>query len=277
MHPDSNTKLYCLFGRPATHSLSPAMHNAAFAHTGLNSVYLAFEPAALSGAISAMKTLPIHGASITIPFKTDVLEYIDIIDPLAARIGSVNTLHNIDGRITGYNTDGYGALLALSGGGINVNNSSILVIGNGGSARAIAFTLLNEGSKVVIAGRNQEKIDALGADLKKYFSKVEQILLNRLDMKFISTINIIINTTPVGMSPGIDECPLPEGMILPHHTVMDIVYSPLVTKLLSLAAAKGCKTISGIQMLLYQGAKQFEIWTGLKAPVSIMENALRHK
>jgi len=274
MNINAHTKLYCIFGSPVKHSLSPAMHNAAFAETGLNAAYMAFEPESIEGAILAMRALPIYGASITIPFKTDVMPYLDSIDPLAMKIGSVNTLKNIDGAITGYNTDGYGAMLSLEQNGIKVKGANVLILGNGGSARAIAFTLLQENTSVFIAGRNRARMLSLVDDLKKYFDQVDCILLNEITPDFTARMDIIINTTPIGMDPDPDTTPIDENLIHKSNTIMDIVYSPPVTRLLDAGIRKGCNTIRGVDMLFYQGVKQFEIWTGKLAPVEVMRNAI---
>lgn len=277
MNINAHTKLYCIFGSPVKHSMSPAMHNAAFTEAGLNAAYMAFEPDSIEGAIQAMRGLPIYGASVTIPFKTVVMPYLDRIDPLAEKIGSVNTLKNIDGTITGYNTDGYGAMLSLEQNGIKVKGANILVLGNGGSARAIAFTLLQENARVIIAGRNSARIQPLIDDLKKNSGQAECILLNELTADFTAGMDIIINTTPIGMTPDTDKTPIDENLIHKTNSIMDIVYSPPVTRLLDAGMRKGCNTIHGLNMLLYQGVKQFEIWTGKPAPVKVMKNALKNE
>jgi len=270
----AGTRLCCIFGRPVAHSLSPAMQNAAFESAGIDAVYLAFEPSSIDAAIGAMRALPIHGASVTIPFKTEIMPLLDAIDPLAEKIGAVNTLLHSGGRIIGDNTDGHGASLALAGKGVAVRGARVLIVGNGGSARAIAFTLLEEGGSVCIAGRNGGRVAALAGDLQRHFSGVDCLLLRDLTPEFTEDINIIINATPVGMAPRADERPRDASLLHRHHAVMDIVYSPRTTKLLSLSAAKGCATVGGIDMLLHQGARQFEIWTGKPAPLEAMRKAL---
>jgi shikimate dehydrogenase len=272
---NANTKLFCIFGNPVKHSLSPVMQNTAFKAAGLDAVYLAFEIENIKDGISAMRTLNISGASITIPFKNDVIAYLDEIDPLAEEIGSVNTLLNINGKIAGYNTDGFGALNALKNNNVEVDNSKVLLIGNGGSARAIAFTLLQTGADVTIAGRNIEKIISLVNDIKSKGKKTEYILINDISPDLMKDIDIIINTTPIGMTPKINESPIEEKLILNKHIVFDIVYSPDMTKLLQSAKNKKCKIVHGIEMLINQGAKQFELWTGETAPVSLMRSSIK--
>ena len=270
----SDTEIYCIFGNPVKHSLSPVMQNAAFSHTGTNAIYLAFKINNLSEAISAMKTLNIQGASITIPFKVDVIEFLDNIAPEADKIGSVNTLHNVNGNITGYNTDGFGALDALINTNVIVENSNILIIGNGGSARAIAFTMLAHKANITIAGRSKERIIALTNDLQKHYNNTASIPIKEITVDFMKKIDIVINTTPIGMSPDINNMPVSEKLILNKHTVFDIIYSPDITKLIQCGINKSAGIVRGIEMLLYQGVRQFEIWTGEKAPVHIMRQAI---
>jgi shikimate dehydrogenase len=270
----NKTRLYCIFGNPVGHSLSPAMHNAAFRHLNIDAVYLAFQPDSIEGAVRAMRALPIMGASVTIPFKRVVMDFIDEIDPLASDIGSVNTLTNAGGKIRGCNTDGFGALESLKENGIGITGSVVLILGNGGSARSIAFTLLTQGSSVIIAGRDPERIAGLSNDLRKKHEKVSHIPISGLSPDSMRGIDVIINTTPIGMEPDTDKSPINENLLMKNHTVFDIVYKPEITTLLKAAASAGCRVINGSGMLLHQGAKQFEIWTGSRAPIDIMRKAI---
>ncbi len=270
---NSRTELYCIFGSPVRHSISPAIHNAAFSETGIDAVYLAFEPSSIGAAVFSMKTLGIRGASVTIPFKIEVCEHCDEIDPLAADIGSVNTLLNSGGRVKGYNTDGYGAVRSIEQRGISPGGKSCLILGNGGSARAIAFTMAKHGASVIIAGRNEERVLNLAGDLRKTHPEVRYALLNSIDRGFMETVDIIINTTPIGMTPDIDSVPIDIGCINNRHVVFDIVYAPHETRLLAAARKKGCPVVFGIDMLVMQGARQFEIWTGIDAPLETMRRA----
>ena len=270
---NSSTGLYCVFGSPVSHSVSPVMHNAAFSETGLNAVYLAFEPSSIEGAIRSIRELGIRGASITIPFKIEALRHVDTVDPHAAEIGSVNTIVNRDGSLTGHNTDGPGAVRALERANVRTEGSTCLVIGNGGSARAIAATLAARGARIIITGRNPERIRALAAAVGRSAS-ARAVELGALDRALMDTVDVIINTTPVGMAPQAEAIPLPEDLLAPRHTVFDIVYAPHNTVLLSAARRRGCVVVHGIEMLLHQGARQFELWTGLAAPVEIMRRAI---
>lgn len=270
---NSTTGLYCIFGRPVSHSISPVMHNAAFREAGINSVYVAFEPASIEGAMRAMKEIGIRGASVTIPFKIEALRHADAVDPLASGIGSINTLLNNNGVLTGYNTDGIGAVSALEQENIAIEGSTCLIIGNGGSARAIAATLASRGARIIITGRNGERISGLAAGIRGA-EPARALLLAALDRGLMDTIDIIINTTPVGMAPDTEEIPLPENLLSPHHAVFDIVYAPHTTRLIAAASARGCVVVHGIEMLLHQGARQFELWTGTPAPVDAMRRAI---
>ncbi|HPQ54396.1 MAG TPA: shikimate dehydrogenase [Spirochaetota bacterium] len=272
---NADTALYCIFGSPVRHSLSPAMHNAAFSHLGMNAVYLAFEPETIEEGVRAFRALGMKGASVTIPFKVDVMQCCDTISPLALHIGAVNTLLNRNGVIEGHNTDGFGAVLALRKTGTEVSGSHALVIGNGGSARAIAFTLLSEGCGVTITGRNPDRFMPLVEDLGKTGKPVQGQLISELNPDITKQFGIIINTTPVGMEPDTTQSPLPESLLHRGRTVFDIVYAPEETAFLRAAREKGCRTIHGKEMLLYQGVRQFELWTGKEGPVEIMRAALK--
>jgi shikimate dehydrogenase len=251
------------------------MHNAAFRECGINAVYLAFEPRSIEEAVASMKSLGIKGASVTIPFKIDALRYCDEVDPIAADIGSVNTLVNRNGLVKGFNTDGYGAARALEEGKVMLRGAVCLVIGNGGSARAIAFTLIESGSSVIIAGRNAGRIGRLADDLKKKAPETRSILMENIDGGLMESVDVIINTTPVGMTPDVGSMPLEKGLISASHAVFDIVYAPHMTRLLSAARDRGSRIVHGIDMLVYQGARQFELWTGKPAPVRTMMKAAR--
>ncbi|MFW5770950.1 MAG: shikimate dehydrogenase [Spirochaetota bacterium] len=274
MKIDASTRLYCIFGKPVTHSLSPAMHNAAFEHMGINAVYMAFEPDNIADAVHAMRHLHISGASVTIPYKVDVMASCQHVDSLARKIGSVNTLFNDGGNIHAFNTDGAGITETLKEAGVDVQGGLALVLGNGGSARAAAFTLAEHGAELLIAGRNSQRVRALADDIVTTGAGVETSLITDLDTSTMRQVDIIINTTPVGMHPNIENSPLPPDLIMKHHVVFDIVYSPRITRLLNMAKQKGCVILTGDNMLLHQACRQFTIWTGKEAPVDIMRQAL---
>jgi shikimate dehydrogenase len=262
---DQHTSLYAVVGKPVRHSLSPVMQNAAFRKAGLNAVYLAFEPENAEELIRGMRAFSLRGLSVTIPFKESVVDYLDHVDPLAEKIGAVNTIVNRAGQLTGYNTDASGALRALED-VISVNGKRCLVLGAGGAARAVGFGLKQKGGQVVLVNRSEERGQALAKALECEFVPLKQAEDRRAD--------ILVQTTPVGMFPDVDGCPIPETSLRRDMIVMDIIYNPLETKLLKMAGEQGCQIISGLHMFVYQGADQFTLWTGLDAPIESMRNAV---
>lgn len=263
--PDAATALYGILGHPVGHSLSPAMHNAAFEAAGINGVYLAFDVTDLRAAVQGIRGLGIRGLSVTIPHKVAVMKLLDEIDPVAKRIGAVNTIVNRDGRLLGANTDWLGAVKALEE-KTDLEAGSVLVIGAGGSARAVCAGLVERGARVHIANRTVEKARELARVHGCTWSGLDHIESVRAD--------ILINTTSVGMEPDTVGMPVPSRLLPGFSIVMDIVYAPLETKMLQEAAKAGCGTISGLRMLLLQAVTQFEIWTGMDAPQEVMEGVL---
>jgi shikimate dehydrogenase len=261
---DGKTRVYGILGRPVAHSLSPAIHNAAFGHLGINGVYVAFPVTALPQAIAGLRGLAIGGVSVTIPFKEEIIPLIDELDPRAAKIGAVNTLVNRDGRLSGYNTDWLGAVTALKA-KISLNGRHVLILGAGGASRAIAYGIIAAGGRVTLTDVDQPRAAALVKDLGG-----ESIPLDALAD---SPAAILVNATPVGMVPDIDGIPINPDLLNRFEVVMDIVYQPLATRLLEEARARGCATIDGLQMLIHQATAQFELWTGQPAPLEIMAQA----
>jgi len=259
------TQVYGIMGNPVAHSLSPAMHNAAFAELGINCIYVPFPVTDVSSAMQGFKALGIQGVSVTIPHKQAVIPYLDSIDPVAEKIGAVNTLQIENNRISGFNTDWQGANRALKL-VTELAGKSVLVLGAGGSARAIGFGLLEENAKVTLASRTPASGQNLAKDLN----------CNWLPLAEADTCHadILINATSVGMQPNQDQSPIAAKALSQFNVVMDIVYAPLRTKLLKEAEIAGCTTISGTEMLLYQGVHQFELWTGHEAPVDSMKKQL---
>jgi shikimate dehydrogenase len=264
---DSNTVLFAVLGDPVSHSLGPVMHNTAFVETGFNGAYLAFRVKNIGNAVAAIKALGIKGASITIPHKLSIMDFLDELDDTAHKIGAVNTLVNRDGVLTGYNSDGIGAVKALSE-KTAIKDKNIVVIGAGGAAYAVAFSVLAEGGRVTIinrtAARGEKLAMALGAD----FQPMSE--LNKINC------HILINTTPVGMLPDVEAMPVRKQDLDQTMVIMDIVYNPLKTRLLRTAETIGCRIVDGVSMFVYQGAFQFELWTGMKAPVEVMKRAVQN-
>ncbi|MBW2066832.1 MAG: shikimate dehydrogenase [Deltaproteobacteria bacterium] len=265
MNIDSSTSLYGVAGYPLSHTLGPAMHNAAFSHSGINAVYLAFEARDIEGCICAVKALDIKGMSITIPHKVSVLGLIDEVDDLAQKIGAVNTIVNRNGYLVGYNTDAFGALKALEA-KTRLSGKRCLIIGAGGAARAIGFALKGRGTHLTIANRTKDRGEKLASDLEGEFIPLAK--MHGVEAE------ILVQTTPLGMYPRGDQSAVSPGALKAGTLVMDVIYNPLETKLLKDAKARGCTTISGLEMFLYQGAEQFKLWTGLEAPFPIMKRAV---
>jgi shikimate dehydrogenase len=272
-------KVYAVLGDPISHSMSPAMHNAAFGALGMPCTYHAFRvrPSDLKDAIYGAKALGFGGLNLTIPLKEEALKYVEP-DPIAARIGAVNTIDLADG-ITGHNTDGIGAMRALEDAGVTVADRNILIIGAGGAARAIAFQFGYSGGEIVIANRTGERADRLARDVRSGLSElgktpsIESIGLGALPEK-IADADILINATSVGMHPDVDATPVPSDLLRPGLAVFDIVYNPRRTRLLLEAEQKGATVIGGVWMLVHHGAEAFSIWTGRKPPVDAMVAAV---
>jgi shikimate dehydrogenase len=258
------TLVYGILGRPVAHSLSPAMHNAAFRELGLNAVYVAFPVTDLAQAVAGLRGLQIQGASVTIPFKEEIISLIDELDPQAARMGAVNTVVNRDGGLVGYNTDWLGALRALEE-KTEIAGKRVLILGAGGASRAIVFGILEKGGQVAITDLEQDKVQALSLQLG-----VEVVGPDYLSQY---PADILINATPVGMEPRSGDIPIDPDLLGRFQVVMDIVYKPLETRLLQEAGAKGCQVIDGLRMLIHQATEQFTLWTGRPAPLKIMAGA----
>jgi shikimate dehydrogenase len=263
---DQHTDLYGVVGFPLSHTLSPIMHNNAFEVMGINAAYLAFETRDIEGCVKGMRSLGIKGMSVTLPYKSSVIPLLDEVDGLAKKIGAVNTIVNKNGHLVGYNTDAIGALKALEE-KIELSGKTCLIIGAGGAARAIGFILKDNGVKVKIANRSPERGGELALSLACPF-----IFLDGLGKP---AADLLIHTTPVGMTPHEYQCVVPEHILKKGMVVMDIIYNPLATKLLTMARVRGCLTINGLGMLIHQGAEQFRLWTGINAPISAMNSAVK--
>jgi len=263
---DAHTDLYGVVGFPLGHTLSPIMHNTAFEVTGVNAIYLAFETKDAEGCVRGMRALGIKGMSVALPFKSEVLPYLDDVDGMAEKIGAVNTIVNNNGRLIGYNTDALGALKALQD-VVDLSGMSCLLVGAGGAARAIGFVLREEGVRLTVANRSPERGMELARSLQSPFVPLG-------DLRGIDA-DILIQTTSVGMYPHTDQCPIPEDLIKGDVVVMDIIYNPIETRVLKVARAHGSKTINGLSMFINQGAEQFRLWTGLEPPLREMTKVVK--
>lgn len=261
--------VYGLLGDPVGHSLSPPMHEAAYDELDMDARYVTFEPDAVGPAIEGARALGIRGLNVTIPFKEDTLSHVEP-DPLAERIGAVNTVDFSNPTPTGHNTDAEGARRAFERHGVSLDGTSAVVVGAGGAARAVAFMLADEGATVEIANRTVSRAESLAAD-------VPPATAHGLDHlpDLVSGADVVVNATSVGMET--DESPVPADALHGNLAVMDAVYRPLETRLLRDATACGATTIDGAWMLLFQGVVAFELWTGRDAPVDRMDAALRRR
>jgi 3-dehydroquinate dehydratase / shikimate dehydrogenase len=260
---NSQTGLYGVIGDPIGHSLSPLMHNAAFAARHSNAVYLPFRVRELPDFVAAIEPFHIAGFSVTIPHKQRVLRYLDDCDPLAVEIGAVNTVVVRAGKLCGYNTDFIGVLRAIER-RLPLSSSSVLLIGAGGVARAAAFALARAGASVSIWARRQQRARALAETVGGVAIEREKVARQSFDA--------IVNCTPVGMHPG-GGSPL-ESHELNCRLVMDLIYRPLRTELLRRAERRGIETISGVDMFVAQGVAQWELWMGERAPETLMRRVV---
>jgi shikimate dehydrogenase len=273
------TMLYGIFGYPIGHSLSPLMHNTAFAHHGLDAVYLPFavHPCHLATAVKSITALPIYGVNVTIPHKQAVIAWMDELSPEARLIGAVNTIHLRDGRLHGYNTDGIGFLRALEEVGNEVAGRTVMLLGAGGAARSIAVQLCLSGiRRLLLANRTPRRAEDLAAFLKQKIPHADINIVAMGESSLAAQLpdtDIVVNATSIGMYPH-DPMLLPSAALSPQHLVCDIVYRPLDTPLLRAAQRQGARTIDGLGMLLHQGAKAFEIWTEHAFPLALIRTRL---
>jgi len=265
MNINQRTELYGVIGDPVEHSLSPAMHNAAFSEGGVNAVYVAFKVNNLEACSKGIRELGIKGVSVTIPHKSAIIPFLDDVDPLAESIGAVNTVKNDQGRLKGYNTDAIGALRALEE-NTSLSGKSCILFGAGGAARAIGYILKDNDVRLTVVNRNRKR----GEHLTKHLDCSFVPLNDHMDRG----ADIIIQTTSVGMFPDVEQCLIPEQMLKKGMVVMDIIYNPIETALLKMAKARGCITINGVHMFVHQGVEQFKLWTGIHPPIETMHRAV---
>lgn len=271
----ASAKTYCIIGDPIHHSLSPAMHNAAFAAKGLNSTYIAFRVPQneLKESIESLRSINIAGFNVTTPHKTNIMRYLDELEPVAKKASAVNTVNNIEGIFRGYNTDVYGFIEPLHKRHVDFRGMHVLLIGSGGAARAVVVALAEENAiaKLIIANRDVQRANELATLGDRLGMKCELVLFEKTT-DFSPACDLIVNATKLGMNnePSvIDHLHIQKGSI-----VYDIVYRPMVTDLIENAKYAQASVIYGYEMLIEQGAKAFEIWTGLSAPRDAMKKNL---
>ena len=260
----ATTELCGILGDPIEHSLSPRIHNAAFKQLNVNCVFLAFKVENLKEAVKGIRALGLKGVSVTIPHKVEIMEYLDDVEEVAGKIGAVNTVVNREGRLTGYNTDCGGAIKALEE-KMELKDKKTILLGAGGSARAIAFGLKEKGAEITILNRTVKKAEMLASELGCQYGGLELVETLKPD--------ILVNTTSLGMHPHVDDMPVRKE-ILKDMLVFDIVYNPLKTRLIREAEQNGCETILGQEMFINQAALQFKLWTEKDAPVELMRKVV---
>ncbi len=258
-----------VIGYPIGHSVSPDMHNAAFKALGIDAIYLKFEvrPDGLRDAIVGARALGFKGLNVTIPYKEEVLKFVEP-EGIARMIGAVNTV-DLE-SMKGYNTDAYGALRALEEAGVDVEGKIALVVGAGGAGRAIAFALAERGATVIVTNRTESRGLKLAEDLRRVGECIYHPYERLSELR--GKVDIIVNATPLGMKGFEQRLPVPEE-IVEDVVVFDAVYNPPETPLIALAKKRGCKVVYGIDMLVYQGAEAFKIWTGIDPPIEVMKEA----
>lgn len=274
MKISGKTKVAGLLGYPVQHSLSPAMHNAAFEHLRLDCCYVTFlvSPESLEDAVKGIRALNLMGVNITVPHKERVIPFLDEISQEVSFIGAVNTVKNSNGKLIGYNTDGRGFMQSLSEAKLDVAGKSILIVGAGGASRAIGYYLCKVASKVYLYDVDSEKAMLLKEHLNNIKGNVLQADGKALKSKeFFSSLEVIINATPLGLKPD-DPLPIDKSLLNSSHAVCDLIYKE--TPLLRAASDIGCKTMDGLGMLLWQGVFAFELWTGIMPPIDVMKDAL---
>jgi shikimate dehydrogenase len=278
----TSTRLCAVIGNPVAHSLSPTLHNAAFDELGLDFVYVAFRVEDLKNALAGMRALEnFRGMSVTIPHKIEAMNYMDEIAEEDRAIGSINTIINENGRLIGLGTDGPGALKAFVDAGVSLDGKNVLMLGSGGAARAIAFTLaLKTGlAKLTILDINEGMLHGLAANLKAgTHASIESAKLNDGSLaEALGQADVIINCTPIGMHPKEGVSLVPVEYFRPGQVVFDVVYTPLETKLLADARSRGLKVISGVEMFINQAVLQFGHFTGVDAPVEVMRRVVMER
>ena len=274
-----STQICAVIGNPIAHSLSPAIHNAAFAELDLDFVYVACRVEDVKNALAGMRALNnFRGMSVTIPHKIEIMKYVDEIAEVDRSIGSINTVINEQGKLLGFGTDGPGALKAIVDAGVDIDGKKILMLGSGGAARAISFTLALNAKlrELSILDVSENMLQQLTADLRAGTDAIikSELLTESSLAAAMENADVIIHCTPVGMHPNEDASLIPAEFFKPEQVIFDIVYTPLETKLLTEAKSRGLKVISGVDMFINQAVLQFERFTGVNAPIEVMRRVV---
>jgi shikimate dehydrogenase len=254
------------------------MHNACFKELELDLIYVAYDvyPENLKKAVEGFKALDIKGINVTIPHKEKIMEYLDEIDPIAQKMGAINTIKNENGYLRAQNTDGPGAKKALLDAGCKISGKKVLILGSGGVARALCYILAEDAEKLVLTDIIKERSANLAREVKQKMDvNIEGKISNERVLKEeIKTSDILINATPIGMYPEVNAMPIPKDLLHNGLFVFDVVYNPLETNLMKEAIEIGCKTLGGLDMLVNQGALAFEWWTDHKPNINLMKNKI---
>ncbi|SRR6266487_469160 len=264
---NGETHIIGFFGATYRTSKMYAMYNAAFEALGLNYIYIPFIVQDLAKAVEGVRNLGVQALGVTIPYKIEILPYLDELDSDAQRIGAVNAVINSGGRLIGANTDGKGAVRALQE-ATSIAGKKVVLLGAGGAARALAFALADAGGSLVIVNRTIEAARTLAEAVGCRYAGVERLA------EVIGAAHIVVNAASVGMAPGADISPVSKELLAPELTVMDLVSNPRETKLLSYARERGCKVVYGDRMLFWQGVLKFQLYAGAEPPLAVMEAAL---
>ena len=262
-------KIFALFGNPVGHSLSPLMHNAAYTEMEINASYVPVCVEHLEDAIERLRRGEMQGASVTIPFKTVVIPYLDEVEQHAQHIGAVNTIgHDDNGGLTGYNTDWIGLVRDLEE-SLEIRNKTFAILGAGGAARATVFGIQQRGGTPLVINRTPARGEALAREFGCQCYPLSEIGGIKGDC--------LINTTPVGMSPDKEKSPVEKKVLSNFKWVMDCIYNPLKTRLLQDAEEAGCTVFTGVGMFVHQGAEQIKLWTGMEPPREFMKQIVLEK
>lgn len=270
MDINAKTNLLCLIGNPVEHSFSPSIHNYLIKKNNLNMKYVCFNVKSdeLENAIKGIKALGIKGCNVTIPHKVEIIKYLDSVDKNALLIGAVNTVKNECGKLIGYNTDGVGFVKSITDKGYDIYNKNVLIIGAGGAARSIAIEMASNGAKEInLRNRSIKNAKEISDILIDSFGINSKFSTDQINKEDLEDIDIIINTTPIGMDKDKDSCPIDEKINLTNKDILvcDIVYNPHETKFISWAKKNNFDIVYGIDMLINQAIQGFNIWTGIYA------------
>ena len=275
---DRDTEIYGVIGNPIGHSMSPHIHNAAFQQLDMNRVYVPFLVDEVTEFLASFKDLGVMGCSVTIPHKETCMESLDEVDPIARRIGAVNTIAHQNGKLYGCNTDWRAAVDSIEEelqrreeGKNPLREKQVALIGAGGAARAIGFGIVERGGELLIVNRTEERARRLAEELECASMPLKNFLESDVNA------DVIINSSSVGMSPNDQQTPVPKTLLKPKMVVFDAVYNPIRTRLIREAEEVGCPTITGFEMFVRQAAAQFELWTEMDAPRELMASVVRQR